>query len=101
MSKKEKTYLMDKVNESCLSDKPYLEALTIIDQLKEQLAEKDKEIEMLRKEFSSRLRLIRHPICEEIRRVIRQPENSIFYGVSLYVETKGLEKLLDKLEKGE
>lgn len=72
-----------------------------LDKLKQQLAEKDKAIENLRKEFSLRLRLIRHPICEEIRRFIRQPENSIFYDVSLYVETAGLEKLLDKLEKGE
>ena len=69
--------------------------------LQQQLAEKDKAIENLRKEFSLRLRLIRHPICEEIRRFIRQPENSIFYDVSLYVETAGLEKLLDNLEKGE
>lgn len=78
--------------------------LSIIRSQKRELAEKGRavgrrnnHIVQLQKELDNAI----YQVCEEIREFIEQPENSIFYDESLYVETEGLRKLLDKLEKGE
>ena len=52
-------------------------------------------------DFEKQLKDQRHQVCEEIREFIEQPENSIFYDVSLYIETEGLRKFLDQIERGE
>jgi len=122
---KEKLKTFDELWEELKNDKEYGEQFRFIDRvvnqdkenerLKQQLADKDKEIknietyykareinivkdaEEIIKKLESQLKNSRHQVCEEIRNAIKQAELKYEWKG----ETTTIEEVLDKIEKGE